>query len=96
MSLFWYDASKKEKNTNLKKKKKSIFGKVAPKFLFLQTLTQDETSIAPLEVVTLVSMSSKPKAVMASISLVNPPLFFSKMIFIQSLFPSIWVTSTSA
>lgn len=95
MSLFWYDASKKEKNTNLKKKK-SIFGKVAPKFLFLQTLTQDETSIAPLEVVTLVSMSSKPKAVMASISLVNPPLFFSKMIFIQSLFPSIWVTSTSA
>ena len=95
MSLFWYDASKKEKNTNLKKKK-SIFGKVAPKFLFLQTLTQDETSIAPLEVVTLVSMSSKPKAVMASISLVNPPLFFSKMIFIQSLFPSIWVTSISA
>lgn len=95
MSLFWYDASKKEKNTNLKKKK-SIFGKVAPKFLFLQTLTQDETSIAPLEVVTLVSMSSKPKAVMASISLVNPPLFFSKMIFIQSLFPPIWVTSTSA
>ena len=95
MSLFWYDASTKEKNTNLKKKK-SIFGKVAPKFLFLQTLTQDETSIAPLEVVTLVSMSSKPKAVMASISLVNPPLFFSKMIFIQSLFPSIWVTSTSA
>ena len=95
MNLFWYDASKKEKNTNLKKKK-SIFGKVAPKFLFLQTLTQDETSIAPLEVVTLVSMSSKPKAVMASISLVNPPLFFSKMIFIQSLFPPIWVTSTSA
>ena len=95
MSLFWYHASKKEKNTNFKKKT-SIFGKVAPKFLFLQTLTQDETSIAPLEVVTLVSMSSKPKAVMASISLVNPPLFFSKMIFIQSLFPSIWVTSTSA
>lgn len=60
------------------------------------TSTQDVTSIAPLEVVTLVSVSCKPNAFMASTSSVNTSLLFSKMSFIHSLFPVIWVTLTSA
>jgi len=65
------------------------------KFL-LHTSTQAVTSIAPLEVVTLLSMSSKPKQAIFSINLANPPLFFSKIILIQSLSPSMLVTWTSS
>lgn len=71
-------------------------GKVPPEGFVLLTFTEDETSIVPREVVTFASMNSRPKARMASISLVNPPLFFSNMIFIQSLSSSITVTWTSA
>lgn len=49
------------------------------------TSTDEVIRIAPLEAVALVSFISNPRAFIASISLVNPPLFFWQTIFIQSL-----------
>lgn len=61
---------------------------------FQLTLRHDEMRVAPLKVVTLVSESSKPWEAIAARNLVIRLLFFSKIILIQSLYPSTLVTST--